>query len=514
MSETGSLTSRTARGLTWSYGAILIQIGLVFVLTVTLARLLTPAQFGLVAAANVVIGFGQYFAQLGLGQALVQRPSIDDRDVRVTFVSALGLGAAFYLVCWLIAPAAATVFHHESIVPVLRVLGLVFIGSALSVTSSALLRRELRIRTMTIIDVASFAFGYAAPALILAALGAGAWSLVAGYVTQSFVAAIAYYAVTRHPIRPLWDRSVIGRLYSFGSQVSIIGFFEFLAGNLDSLWTGHTLGTRKLGFYNRAFNLVSVPVFYAWSSFARVATSSFSRIQSERDRIRAVFLPVLTVFTALAWPALWGLAGASHVLVTVLLGARWMPSADPLAVLALAAPLWLIACLVAMLCQATAQLSTQLRISGSQVVLLVVLLVLLGHSSIVGVAAAIAISQTWAFVWYLRAVARFLACDRAALAAVLAPGAVAGVLVGATCLSLSFAQRAGALGVAVTLALQVAAGLLVTAAVLLRGFRGRVWRQARELIDAASGGASPIVRRVLTTLDRLSAAPTSSHTPG
>jgi len=514
VSEPGSLASRTARGLTWSYGAILIQIGLVFLLTVTLARLLTPTEFGLVAAANVVIGFGQYFAQLGLGQALVQRASIDDRDIRVTFASALGLGVVFYAVCWLVAPGAAVVFHHESIVPVLRVLGLVFVGSALSVTSSALLRRELRIRTMTIVDVAAFAFGYAAPALTLAALGAGAWSLVAGYVTQSFATAIGYYAVTRHPLRPVWDRAVVGRLYSFGSRVSVIGFFEFLAGNLDSLWTGHVLGTRKLGLYNRAFNLVSVPVFYAWSSFAKVGTSSFSRIQSDRERIRTVFLPVLTVFLALTWPALWGLAGASHVLVAVLLGARWRASAAPLSVLALAAPLWLAACLVGMLCQATARLSAQLRISGSQVVLLVVLLALLGRSSIVGVAAAIAISQTWAFVWYLRAMARFLGCDRTALAAVLAPGAAAGVLAGGACLALSAAQHAGFLPLAGALALQVAAGLVISAAVLLRGFRGRVWRQARGLADATIGEGPSVVVRVLTVLDGLAASPASAGERG
>ncbi len=480
-------------------------MGLVVLLTVVLARLLTPTQYGLVAAANAVIGFGQYFAQMGLGQALVQRAAIDDRDIRVAFVSALCLGFAFYAVCWLVAPWIGVLFRDPAIVSILRVLGLVFVGSALSVTSSALLRRTLRFRTLTVIDISSFAFGYAVPALVLAALGAGAWSLVVGYVTQSFLAAAAYYAVSRHPVKPLWNRVVVQRLYAFGSRVSVIGFLEFLCGNLDSLWTARVLGTTRLGFYNRAYNLVSVPVFYTWSSFTRVAVSSFSRIQFERDRIRGVFVPVLTVFVAITCPLFWGVAGSSHDLVLVLLGSRWLPTAAPVTVLALAAPLWLAACLSGMVCEATAELGTKLRISGSQVALLVVLLVLLGHSSIVGVAAAIALAQTWAFGWYMYSMSRVLRCRVSSLIGPLVPGATAGALTGAACLLLSMAERTGAISPLAAIAAQLASGLLVTGLVLLRGFHGRVWADARELIAPTLGDRVTVASRLVAAIDRLAA---------
>jgi lipopolysaccharide exporter len=505
VSDTQSLSHRTAQGLKWSYGATALQVGLVLLMTSVLARLVTPAQYGLVAAASVVMGFGQYFAQLGLGQALVQRATIDDRDIRVAFESALCLGIIFYGGCWLIAPWIARLFRDPAIVPTLRVLGLVFVGNALSVTSSALLRRHLRIRALTIADISSFAFGYAATALILAALGAGSWSLVAGYVAQSFLAATLYYAAARHPIKPVWDRAVIKRLYGFGSRVSVISFLEFLCNNLDSLWTARVLGTVRLGFYNRAYNLVSVPVFYTWSSFTKVTVSSFSRIQRERERMRGVFVPVLMVFMAMACPVFWGLAGASHDLVLVLLGSRWLPTAAPVAVLALAAPLWLAACVSGMVCEATAHLRAKLCIAGSQAALLALLLVSLGRHSIVGVAAAIALSESWAFAWYIFTVSRVLRCRVTSLRGPIVPGATAGVLTGGACLALSFAQTAGAIPALAALAAQVACSVVLASLVLLRGFHGRVWEDARAVLRPNLQDRATVASRVVITLDKLAA---------
>lgn len=118
----GDLTSRTMSGLRWSYLSSGVNAVAQLAVTAILARLLYPAAFGVVAMAALILSFGQYFAQMGVGRALVQRPDIDRDDVRVAFTSSVLLGAAFSALFWLAAPLSIYLFHDAEVVPILECL--------------------------------------------------------------------------------------------------------------------------------------------------------------------------------------------------------------------------------------------------------------------------------------------------------------------------------------------------------------------------------------------------------
>jgi lipopolysaccharide exporter len=146
-----NLTAQTASGLSWFYLATLTLIVANLAYTATVSRLLVPADFGLMAIANLVVLFAQYFARMGLASALVQKPDLSEEEIRAASTAGIAVGLACLVLIWILAPAFAAVFRAPALPPVLRGLGVSFVFMGWSTTGLGLLRRELRFRTMSII---------------------------------------------------------------------------------------------------------------------------------------------------------------------------------------------------------------------------------------------------------------------------------------------------------------------------------------------------------------------------
>ena len=144
---TDNLTSKTLHGLKWSYLSTIVNSVLQIGFTAIMARLLEPAAFGLIAMAGVILRFGSYFAQMGVGSALIQKKEISDEDVRAAFTSALFLGILFCVLVWLCAPFAIYIFDNEKVIPIVRVMALSFVITGLSTTALSLLRRNMKFRS-------------------------------------------------------------------------------------------------------------------------------------------------------------------------------------------------------------------------------------------------------------------------------------------------------------------------------------------------------------------------------
>ena len=121
-----SLTNRTRLGLYWTFGSIALTAVLQLGYTVVISRRLSPSDFGLVAIAGLPLALSGYFADMGISSAVVQKPDLDDRDVRVAFTGSVALGLIMTAVVELLAPAIGQMFGNPGVVPVLRALALSF----------------------------------------------------------------------------------------------------------------------------------------------------------------------------------------------------------------------------------------------------------------------------------------------------------------------------------------------------------------------------------------------------
>ena len=202
--DAASLTDQAARAAQWGFtgaavGAI-SQIGF----GIALARLLTPADFGVTALAFVVMGAARPLCDLGIGNAVVQRSDLTERHIRVAFTVSTLLGVAMAVGIAIVAPFAAALMRNADVTPVLRALALEFAIGGTTVVPGALLRRRLDFRRQVTIETVTGAIGYGAVSITLAVLGYGVWSLVFGALVHSAIATCCFSPCPGMRTGPCW----------------------------------------------------------------------------------------------------------------------------------------------------------------------------------------------------------------------------------------------------------------------------------------------------------------------
>ncbi|MGV7222799.1 MAG: lipopolysaccharide biosynthesis protein [Nitrospinales bacterium] len=395
-----NLTARTLHGLKWSYLGTVVKTILQIGVAAIMARLLDPTAFGLIAMAGVILRFGQYFSQMGVGSAMIQKKEISDEDVRASFTSAFLLGITFTAIGCLCAPLGTYIFDNEKIVPVIRIMALSFLLSGLSTTAISLLRRNFSFGALAVTEIFSYVVGYGIIGVLLAYNGFGVWSLVVGALSQSAFQAFLAYLFCQHRLSLIYSWKYYKPLYSFGGRISVISFFEFIGSNLDTLAIGHFFGAASLGVYNRASMLVNLPAQYFTSSFSLVLFPSFSKVQMEIERLKKAYLSTIMIFSAILLPTCLGMAAASREIVLVILGEKWIAAFPVLQILAIAVPFNLLSHFGGILCEATATLNIKLFMQVVYLTVLGALFYLLRGYGIFGFAAAFVIGGFCRFAAY------------------------------------------------------------------------------------------------------------------
>jgi O-antigen/teichoic acid export membrane protein len=330
------LTGRTLGGLFWMFLGTGSQAVLQLVVLAVLSRLLDPKDFGLVAAALVVVGFSTIFSQLGVGPAVVQRLDLTPAHLRMGFTLSLLLGLLLAGLAWAFAPAVEAGFRVEGLAPVLRAVSLVFPLQGLSVVAESLVQREMHFRRLAAVEVASVAAGYGGVGIALAALGFGAWSLVGGHLAQTALKTAALLALRPHPMRPLWDRRACSELLYFGGGFTAARVGNYLGSYGDNFVIGRWLGAVALGVYGRAYQLVAGPAALFGTVLDRVLFPAMARVQARPDQLATAYRRGVALIALVTLPASAVLVVLAPELIHVVLGLdpEWDAAVVPFQVLA------------------------------------------------------------------------------------------------------------------------------------------------------------------------------------
>jgi len=329
-----SLSRRTATAASWRTASSAVVAALSFGISIWLARLLPPSDFGLVAMAFLFTGLTRIVSNLGIPSAVVQRPDLTDDQVRTAFTlsTVLGLGATILLV--VLAPLSTLVFPEPRVPDVLRAVAPMFLFTGLGNVAGALLRRALDFRRIFWVSVLSHVFGYGAVAIGLALAGFGVWSLVFGALFSPIVETGLLLAMVRHPVRPRLRRDEIREITGLGAGFSLGEILGFGARNGDKLVIGRFLGEGSLGLYGRAYALIRMPAEYVGEVLYAVLFPAFSEVQKDRRRLTSAYLRSTELALIVAGPVLAGMVVAAPELVVGLFGPAWQGSVVPLQVLA------------------------------------------------------------------------------------------------------------------------------------------------------------------------------------
>src|SRR5689334_15940114 len=171
-----------------------------------LARLLTPAAFGVVGMALMTMGFARLVGDVGFSAAIIQYPDLTTRHVRVAFTGSVLCGTLLFTLLWFLAPVVSRLFNYDGLTPMLRVIGLSLIVSGMAIVSTALLRRELKFRLLAIIEITSYAGAFGAVGVTLATMGYGAWSLIIANVAQPICLLAMAVPLGKQSVWPCFSR--------------------------------------------------------------------------------------------------------------------------------------------------------------------------------------------------------------------------------------------------------------------------------------------------------------------
>jgi len=303
------------------------------VVAIAVARLLTPAEYGLAALALVFSSLVLVFSDLALGAALLQRKTLTELDRSTAFWVTTASGVLFTVLGIALSGPVASLYGEPDAQPLLAALSVTFIGSALGATQQMLMLRDMDFKRVEVLPMLGALAG-GAGGVALAATGAGAWAIILQQVIAVSVTTALVW--TRSPWRPRL-------LFSRESARDLIGFSRYLVGhrllyylqvNGDRFIIGRFLGTAALGVYAVAYNTMLVPASKIGGPIQRVMSPAFCRLQDEPERIAAAWARVTRLLATVTVPALAGLVVVAPDFVPVVLGDQWAAAVPVVQILA------------------------------------------------------------------------------------------------------------------------------------------------------------------------------------
>jgi O-antigen/teichoic acid export membrane protein len=318
---------KAGRGLRWTlFGTLATKVGS-FAMSLVLARLLVPEDFGLYAIALTATQFVIHVNDVGIIAATVQwRGRIEDMAATATTL-AIVFSAAWYVLFWLAAPAFADLAGSPQATSVVRLLTATILVDGITAVRVAALQRSFRQDRLTMALMAGFVAN-ATLAITLAANGSGPYSFVFGQLTASVVTGVLVMIFAGLPLKFGLDRAVTRRLVRFGVPLAVGLGVESVLMNADYVIVGHVLGTAAVGFYLLAFNVSSWVPGLIGTAVRYVSIAGFSRLAEDKPESLSLgvqrSMPLL--FSAVL-PIAVIMATLAPAIIQVLYGHEWAPAA-------------------------------------------------------------------------------------------------------------------------------------------------------------------------------------------
>jgi O-antigen/teichoic acid export membrane protein len=305
-----------------------------FIVFVLLGRLLAPTAFGLAASATVVTSLLQLFMDTGITEAIVRRPTLEDKVVHTAFWLSNATGLFLFLVGELLSRPLAAAYGQPKLVPVLMVLCTGVLFQSLGATQEALLQRQLKFKQLAARRLFAALFG-GVLGIVWAAISPSVWALVAQFLGLTIFGTIVLWTVGSYRPRFQFDRSEARSLTSFGLNVLGIRFLTFLTDQGDNFIVGIVLGPTALGFYVVAFRIYATVGDVVTVALTQVALPIFSRLQNQKDALVRALLAATRASVTVGVPFMLGTAALASYLIPLLFGDKWHQSIPVMEVLSL-----------------------------------------------------------------------------------------------------------------------------------------------------------------------------------
>ena len=404
---------KLAHGIGWGALSSIAVAGFQILFMGVMARLLVPADFGLVAVANLSLRVLSYFAQMGVSAAIVQKPEIEKEDTAAALFVSLLIALIATVAAILLAPLVSTFFEMPLLKGILRVISLTFLISGFAAISLGLLRRNLEYKYLAIIDALSYILGYGGVGISMAFMGYGLWALVGATLAQALFSCLLSYSKVRHSLSLLHSSPSRKHFISFGSKYSVIGFMEFASFNLDAILIGKILGEAASGLYNRALVIANLPIQQPATVITKALFPFLSTFSGEREKQQVAVQLSTLVIGGYAFAVSFGISAAAHDIVLVLLGDKWTSTIPILELFVLSIGPSFISHAVGVSLDSIGQLKIKMKIQLTSFVILCALMFFAVSNGILAITLSVVVSEWIRMLFYIYAVDKVYQVKRA-----------------------------------------------------------------------------------------------------
>lgn len=385
------------RHVTWTGASQVIRLAVQFTVSVILARLLGPEVFGLLALANVFVGFARIFSDFGLGSALVQQSGASAEDRSFIFWINLIVGVVLTAAMAASAPLIAAFYHDPRLIPITLLVSPEFFVSSVGILPKSLLQKEFAFQRLAVIEIGG-AVSSAVVGIVLALRGWGVYSLVFASLADAVVStALAWKAVPWLPSLA-WRSTRTRGLLSYG--LGLLGFntLNYWMRNGDNLLIGKFCGAWELGIYNRAYSLLLFPVSQVHQVLTKVMFPALAAVQHSKTDFRKLYLRGCRDISFVMFPVMVGLIVTADDFITAVYGRRWVAVIPVIRILAIAGVGQCIGTTVGWIYTASGRTDLMFKWSVWSAPVLIAAFIIGVRSGAVGVAAAYTVACV--LLWY------------------------------------------------------------------------------------------------------------------
>jgi len=319
-----SIAIQTFKGASWLAMFKLVSQSFSWIVTIMIARILAPDDYGLYAMAVLITGYAEMFSFMGMGSAIVQRPSTNEDELSSVFWFSFAVSCAFALSCYPIAYISAHIFKTSKIIPLTESISIIFMCAGVSIVPNALLAKHLEFKKIGRIEMMSTVISVTLM-LGIASLGGGVWALIGGRIFRALISLVLTYSALKWFPRFHFNFNEAKSYLKFGITVSIGHSLFYISDASDKFFAGRAWNAAMLGYYSFALQLAQLPTEKIVVLINQVSFAAFSKLQHVKDQFNKLYLDIVKITATLVLPLFVGGYLVGEDLVKVLLNEKWFP---------------------------------------------------------------------------------------------------------------------------------------------------------------------------------------------
>tara|TARA_Y100000588_G_C14266246_1_gene930022 strand:- start:663 stop:2108 length:1446 start_codon:yes stop_codon:yes gene_type:complete len=313
------------KGIIWSFNGNILKQGINIIITIILARLLSPIEFGIIGIIMIFISISQRIVDGGFSSALIRKKKCTENDYSTVFLSNLGISIFLYFLLYIFSSHIGLYFNENIISTLLKVLGFVIIINAFGIVQRVQLRRDLNFKKEALITFYSSISG-GVIGIGAAIYGLGVWSLLIKTMSQQLVEVLILWISNKWTPIMTFSKQSFKSLFAFGSKLMISDIIDAVFKKLFYFVIGKYYNPIILGYYTQADNLGKIPSENLNRTIQHVSYSSLSKVKNDPEKLKDHFSIFLKAIMLISFPLMFGIAAAADTIVLVLLGEQWSPA--------------------------------------------------------------------------------------------------------------------------------------------------------------------------------------------